>query len=41
MKILVEARLVKITEGGVTLYSFNESEPALLLAEFLRRSVYS
>ncbi|MEO9296218.1 MAG: winged helix-turn-helix domain-containing protein [Nitrososphaera sp.] len=39
MKILVEAKLVRAVGGGVTLYSFNESGPALLFAEFLRRSI--
>jgi len=39
MKILVEAKLVRTTGAGVTLYSFNESGPALLFAEFLRRII--
>lgn len=40
MKILVEARLVKTDGGGVTVYSFSESEPAVLLADFLRHSIF-
>lgn len=39
MKILVGANLVKNVGDGVELYSFNGSEDASLLAEFLRRSV--
>jgi DNA-binding IscR family transcriptional regulator len=36
VKILVEAKLVRTVGGGVTAYCFSESEPAVLLAEFLR-----
>jgi predicted transcriptional regulator len=39
MKILVEAKLVRAAGSGVTLYSFNESGPPLLFAEFLRRTI--